>query len=98
MADNMMVGNNRAVYNLLDLLSDLGGIDMFLFTFFARFLTPISKHSFNLKAIKKLYMARTKDKDLFPGARKPDPTRKREDPKWQQKQIFKDDLRADAIK
>lgn len=83
MADNMMVGNNRAVYNLLDLLSDLGGIDMFLFTFFARFLTPISKHSFNLKAIKKLYMARTQDKEMFLGSKKPVPSYKREDLKWQ---------------
>jgi len=77
MSDNMMVTNNRAVYNLLDLLSDLGGIDIFLFTFFARFLLPISKHSFILKAIKKLYMARTKEKDLFAGAVKPIPTCKR---------------------
>jgi hypothetical protein len=46
-------------------MGDLGGvIEVLLIVFNVMFL-PISEHSFNLKAIKKLFMARTKDDDLF---------------------------------
>jgi hypothetical protein len=44
--------HNRVVYGWLDLLGRLGGV-------------TISKHSFILKAAKKLFIARTRDKDLF---------------------------------
>lgn len=55
-----MLTNTRKVYNLLDMLSDLGGITEVMLIIFSRFMNPISKHSFNLKVIKKLYLANTK--------------------------------------
>ena len=55
----------RVVYDLLGVLGDLGGVTEVIMLFFGFFLEPISEHSFMLKAIKKLFLARTNDNDLF---------------------------------
>ena len=57
--------HNRVVYGWLDLLGRLGGVTNVMMILFGSFLFPISKHSFILKAAKKLFIARTRDKDLF---------------------------------
>ena len=46
-------------YGVLDLISDLGGvIDLFIFLI-GLFLYPVAEHSFNVKAINKLFSAQS---------------------------------------
>jgi hypothetical protein len=47
------------------LLGKLGGITNVMMILFGFFLFPISEHSYVLKAAKKLFIARSKDKKLF---------------------------------
>ena len=57
--------HGRGVYSIIDLLGDLGGqIEIYLFVF-GVIMFPLSEHSFTLKATKNLFMARTKDKNMF---------------------------------
>ena len=57
--------HERGVYGIIDLLGDLGGqLELFVFVF-GVFMFPMSEHSFTLKAAKKLFLARTKDKGMF---------------------------------
>ena len=57
--------HERAVYGSLDLLGDLGGVTEVVMLVFGFILFPISEHSFTLKAAKKMFKARTAEKDLF---------------------------------
>ena len=59
------MSHSREVYNLLDLMGDLGGIIEVLIFGCSFFVTPISEHSFILKALKKLFLAKTVHKELF---------------------------------
>jgi len=43
----------------MDLLGDLGGVTEVVMICFGFFLFPIAEHSFTMKAIKNLYLART---------------------------------------
>jgi hypothetical protein len=63
--DQIAVAHSRAIYSLLDLLGDLGGVTEVMMIVFCALLLPISEHSFIVKAMKKLYIARTKDDQLF---------------------------------
>ena len=54
---------------MLDLLGDLGGIVEVILICFFLFITPISEHSFYLKAAHRLFWARTKDKHFFKKAK-----------------------------
>ena len=57
--------HGREVYDLITLVGDLGGvIDVFIFIF-GILVNPINFHSFSIKSLKKLYIARTIDKDIF---------------------------------
>jgi hypothetical protein len=49
----------------MDILGDLGGVIEILMIVLGTFLYPISEHSFILKALSKLYMARTRDGQLL---------------------------------
>ena len=53
--------HKRITYGWLDLLGRLGGVTNVMMILFGSFLFPISKHSFVLKAAKKMFIARTKD-------------------------------------
>ena len=57
--------HKRTVYGFLDLLGDIGGIADLLILMFGIFIFPYSEHSFNISAVKKLYMAQTRDVSLF---------------------------------
>ena len=59
------VDHTRKVYNILDLLSDLGGVLEIISLLFGFLILPISEFSFILKAAKRLYMVRAKDQSLF---------------------------------
>ena len=49
----------------MDLLGDLGGVTEVIMIIFGFILYPISEHSYTLKAIKRLYLARTNKNGLF---------------------------------
>jgi hypothetical protein len=55
----------RQVYNILYLISDLGGVITGFMVFCGVFLYPISEFSFYLKISKRLFLARTKDESFF---------------------------------
>ena len=55
----------RISYDFILLLGDLGGVFSLFITLFGFVILPISKFAFNLKAIQKLFLVRTKDKGLF---------------------------------
>ena len=63
--DEQMDMHFRDIYNVFDLLGDLGGVTEVLILMFYLFITPLSEHSFMIKALSKLYLARTTDRDLF---------------------------------
>ena len=56
---------NRQIYNLFDLLGDLGGVTEIIMLSFGFFLYSVSEHSFYLTAIKKLFYARTMVDGVF---------------------------------
>ncbi len=62
-----MLSHSREVYNLLDLMGDLGGVIEIFIIFFGVFIFPISEHAFTMKAkaLEKLFLARTAQKNLF---------------------------------
>lgn len=47
------------------MIGELGGITKVIMFVFGFFLYPISEHSFTLKALKKLYLAKSKDPILL---------------------------------
>ena len=59
------VVNERTSYGLFDLFGDLGGLVEILSLLGAALLSAYAHHSFLIKALSKLYKARTKAKGLF---------------------------------
>ena len=59
------VEHQRKVYDILSLMGDIGGVIEILILLTAAFIGPINEHLFNLKAIQKLYLARTRQQNLF---------------------------------
>ena len=57
--------HSKEVYTMIDCLGDLGGLIEIIMTLAGAIMGSIAYHSFVLKAISKLYTARTKYKDLF---------------------------------
>ena len=57
--------HNREIYNLLDLLGDLGGVKEVIMIVFGFFLFPISEHSFINQATKRQFLVKTEDTELF---------------------------------
>jgi hypothetical protein len=57
--------NKRKIFGWFDLLGKLGGITNVMMLLFGWILFGVSEHSFVLKAAKKLFLARTKDNNLF---------------------------------
>jgi hypothetical protein len=60
-----IIRHSRRVFGWFDLLGRLGGITNVMMLLFGSFLFPISEHSFNLKAAKKLWYVRTRQPSLF---------------------------------
>ena len=63
--DAKKVFHKRMIYNLFDLLGDLGGLFEMTLMIFGFFLLPISEHSFIYHAARNLYSAKTKNNNLF---------------------------------
>jgi hypothetical protein len=55
----------KDVYTLIDCLGDLGGLIEIVMFVTGILLAPISYHSYILKAISRLFTARTKNSNLF---------------------------------
>ena len=55
----------REVYGLIGFIGDLGGVFDLVMAFLGLFISPISSHSFVLKALGRMYLARTSDSSLF---------------------------------
>lgn len=57
--------HKRKIYDIVQLLGDLGGVtEVFLITM-GFFLFPISETSFDMKSTKRMFLAHTKHKDVF---------------------------------
>ena len=65
MLSNVMMGHEREVESLIQLMGDIGGLIEFLFVIFLAILSPIAEFDFYLKAIKKLYYARSRDGNIL---------------------------------
>jgi hypothetical protein len=59
------INHARKVYGILDLFGDFGGVMEVMLLITHALLSPVSEHSFLVKAISKLYMANTTDSKLF---------------------------------
>ena len=57
--------HEREIYGLLDLMGDLGGVTEIVMLMFGFILSPIAEHKFNLQAAKRLFIAQSKDGELF---------------------------------
>jgi hypothetical protein len=51
--------HSREIYNIFDLIGDLGGVLEIIVAFFGFFLFGIAEKSFVLKALEKLFLAHT---------------------------------------
>lgn len=51
--------NERAVYNLMNFIGDIGGVVDVILIFLGMFIYPFQEHSFKMKALKKLYLVKT---------------------------------------
>jgi hypothetical protein len=60
-----IIKHSIKVFGVFDLLGKLGGITNVMMILFGFIMFPISEHSFVLKAAKKLFIARTRDEDMF---------------------------------
>jgi hypothetical protein len=63
--DEEINSHSRKIYSLLDLLGDLGGASEVILICFGLIFYPISEFSFWLKALDKLYIAKTSNPHLF---------------------------------
>lgn len=55
----------RIVYGLTSLMSDLGGVMSLMISAFGIIFRPFSKFMYYTNAIKMLFLARTRERDLF---------------------------------
>ena len=82
----------RSIYGVLDLIGDIGGVLEVLVSVVGILMYPLTEYSFVLKALQKLYLARTSNKNLL---RKTSLKKKNNKNKYQTKKIdlpgFQDD-------
>ena len=57
------IKRTRTVYNLLDLLGDIGGVGELIITLFGIFVIPINKHNFVIETMETLYKSKGSDKE-----------------------------------
>lgn len=60
-----VIKHTRSIYGLMDLFGDFGGFMEVLLLVSSLFLAPVSAHGFLVKAIQKLYIVRTRKKNIF---------------------------------
>jgi hypothetical protein len=69
--------HTREVYNIIDLIGNLGGVFEIIVKVLGLFFLPISSHSFVMKALEKLFLARTLDTSMFVKAKLENKNKKR---------------------
>ena len=57
--------HERTEYSILDLFGEFGGVMEFFFVIGGILLSSYSEYNFILKALRKLYMVKTRDDNLF---------------------------------
>ena len=57
--------HQRRMYNILDVLKDIGGLSIFIIGFFGMMIRPWAAFHYMIKAMQKLYRARTKKDPEF---------------------------------
>lgn len=67
---NETIQTTRKLYDLIDVLALTGGLAYFLVSFFGIALAPWARYQYLLKAIQKLYWAKTKSNLMFLGTSK----------------------------
>ena len=63
--DQIVISHKRKVYDVVALLGDLGGVTEVLMLVMGFLLFPISESSYNIMSTKRLFLARTKESNLF---------------------------------
>lgn len=56
---------SRKIYSFLDFLGEIGGVFEIIILVFGFLLLPLSRHSFILSATKEMYLAKTKEANIF---------------------------------
>jgi len=59
------ISYSRKSYSLTDVARDIGGLTNVLIIILQTLVYPYAHHSFLLRSIKRLYTAKTRDKNLF---------------------------------
>lgn len=75
----------RKMYDLNQLLSDMGGVTKVLITAFGIFLYPLSEYNYNRALSRQLYYASTKNEDLFHPCHDDKKAKKNKLVKWNEK-------------
>jgi len=57
--------HERKIYGLMGFIGDIGGVTEIVMLMFGFFVLPFSEFSFNLKAMKKLFLVRSSDQKMF---------------------------------
>ena len=60
--------HKRKMYDIVALLGDLGGVTEVLMLILGFILFQLSESSYNMMSTQRMFMARTKDEDLFDAA------------------------------
>ena len=63
--DNIIAINQRRIYSINNMLVDLGGIMKSIISFLAFISYPFSWYLFTLKSTKRLFFAKTNEKNFF---------------------------------
>ena len=60
--------HKRKIYDIVALLGDLGGVTEVIMLAMGCLLFPIAESSYNMMSTKRMFIARTKNEDLFEDA------------------------------
>ena len=74
----ILLYHERITHVRVPIWSDIGGFAFFLYLGVGIIMFPLSEKMFMLNAIKRLYLARSRDTDLFPKSRKFFSTRRKQ--------------------
>lgn len=80
--DRTIIIQARKVYDLLDLLGDVGGIMEVVLIVFGTILYSVAEHSFHIQALKRLFKVKTSQQDLFIDASDSDSEKEKEQCKY----------------
>ena len=65
MYQNHIMMHQRNVYNIIDLIGDLGGVLELFALFFGFFIGPFTNYSFVMTSLQNLFVVKTREKGNF---------------------------------